>query len=1452
MSALIRCSLLLVLALTSGSWYSASSQAGEKASLLFLGDQGPHRPYERFQQLAPVLRGRGIDLTYTDDVRELNPESLAQYDGLVIYANITRIEPDQETALLDFVASGKGFIPLHCATYCFLNSDNYIELCGAQFKSHTTGIFRTDIVEPNHPVMKGFGGFRSWDETYVHHRHNEQNRTVLEFREQDGQREPWTWVRTHGKGRVFYTAWGHDQRTWSNPGFQNLVERGIRWAIGQDPAQAGSFADRLPMTELADDSAVFEYLDVGPKIPNYTPGRQWGAQGEAFNLMQKPLPPEKSQERYVTPVDFELKLFVSEPDLQGKPIAMSWDERGRLWVCETYDYPNELQSPGQGRDRIRICEDTDHDGRADKFTVFAGQLSIPTSIAFWNGGAIVQNGTQTLYLKDTDGDDVADERTVLFDGWALGDTHGGVSNFQYGLDNWIYAMQGYNNSSPTVKGVEQQSFRMGFFRFKPDGSEIEFLRSTNNNTWGLGITEEGLIFGSTANHNPSDFMAIPNRYYERVRGWAPDRLEGIADTYKFDPITDKIRQVDQFGGYTAGAGHAVYTARTYPEYFWNRTSFVCGPTGHLVGTFLLNPDGAGFQSTSPMNLVASDDEWSAPIMAEVGPDGNVWILDWYNYIVQHNPTPQGFQTGKGNAYESDLRDKKHGRIYRLVYKKADKYEPLDLTRATPEQLVATLRHPTMLWRKHAQRLLVERGETDVVLALERMVADPSVDAVGLNAGAIHAIWALHGLGALDAAESGPRQTVLGALQHPSAGVRRNALQALPKTEDVQESILASGLLELDSDPQVRLAALLALADGESRDVSGVALAELTEQPATINDRWLRDALTSAAAAHAMAFLPALGAAETRPSEAALAIVGQVSEHLARGRLTAEQLNALLPSLQDADMRVVEAVLSGLNRGWPRDHTVEIAPEAEEILVGWLNEIAPSSKGELVRLASAWGSRQLERYSAEIVSDLLAIVSAGDSPLEARLEAARQAVRFRVTDDELARKILDLVTPQTPPELADGLLAALGESQAPGVGRSMIAKIASMTPAAREAALRVLLSRPQTTRAYLEAVQEGHASLGELSLDQKQLLAAHPDRGIRRLSQQLLQAGGGLPNPDRQKVLQELLPLTEQTGDPEAGKAVLKKHCLKCHQHRGEGERIGPDLTGMAVHPKRELLGHIIDPSKDVEGNFRIYTVVTDEGRVYNGLLASETRTTIELFDAEAKKHVILREEIEELVSSRKSLMPEGFEKQVKPQEIVDLLEFMTHKGKYLPIPIDKVATVVSTQGMFFEKSGTAERMIFPDWSPKTFEGVPFYLVDPRGERVPNTILLYGPNGNIPPQMPKQVSLDCNTSAKAIHMLSGVSGWGFPIGERGSVSMIVRLHYADGTTEDHELKNGIHFADYIRRVDVPESKFAFQLRSQQIRYLAVEPEKSETISRIELIKGDDQSSPIVMAVTVETR
>ena len=593
---------------------------------------------------------RGINLTYSQDANALHADTLNRYDGLIVYANTTEITPDQEKALLSYVYEGGGFIPLHCASYCFLNSMRYTRLVGARFKSHGTGVFNTDIVNPEHPIMKGLEEFETWDETYVHEMHD-SDRTILQQR--DG--EPWTWVRSPGKGRVFYTAYGHDARTWGNRGFHDLVERGILWAVGD---QVREDLAKLKLKPL-------RYEDA--QLPNYE-------RRDPPPKMQEPLPAERSMKYAQVPIDMHLTLFASEPDIVN-PIAMAWDPRGRLWILETIDYPNNLQQGNIGHDRLRILEDTNGDGEADTFTTFADKLSIPTTICFANDGVIITNGSQILLLKDTDGDDISDQRTVLFEGWNMGDTHAGPSNFQWGFDNWIWGTVGYSGFRGTVGG-EKQDFRMGVFRFKPDGSKIEFLQNTTNNTWGLGLTENGDVIGSTANNNPSWYMTFPRRYYNTVSTLKQPVTPRADVTRDFYPITPDVRQVDAFGAFTAGAGHKLYTARNFPQRYWNRLALICGPTGHLLYSGFSDEDGTAIRTTNGGNLYASADAWSAPVAADVGPDGAVWFCDWYNVIIQHNPTPTvargGYdaKTGRGSAYVSPLRDKKHGRVYRVAWNEA--------------------------------------------------------------------------------------------------------------------------------------------------------------------------------------------------------------------------------------------------------------------------------------------------------------------------------------------------------------------------------------------------------------------------------------------------------------------------------------------------------------------------------------------------------------------------------------------------------------------------------------------------------------------------------------------------------------------------------------------------------------------------------------------------------------
>jgi hypothetical protein len=1418
--------------------------AAEPLHVLFLGDSGHHLPALRFSQLAPVFKDRGIALTYTEKVSDLNDENLKRFDGLMIFANHTDWQPGQEQALLEFVRSGKGFIPVHCASFCFAKSQPYIDLVGAQFRSHTTGVFRTTTVG-DHEITKGCDSFSSWDETYVHHKHNGKDRTVLEVRTDGDLREPWTWVRAEGKGRVFYTAWGHDQRTWSHPGFHTLLERGTRWACGRSLNGASVYRDRPAMTGVAKDLAPFEYTPA--KLPHYVSGHKLG---DAIATMQKPLPAGESAKHYSVPEGFAMKPFVTEDRLGGgKPLCMTWDERGRLWLALTFDYPNELKPEGEGRDRIVICDDVDGDGACDTVTTFADKLSIPTSILRVHGGLLVHQAPHTLFLKEADGK--AESRKVLFTGWGTKDTHAGPSNLRYGPDNWIYSMCGYSGFSGTVAG-ENHKFGQGLFRFKlaskgesVEVEKLEFLRSTSNNSWGLGFNEDGDLFGSTANGCPAVHMPIPNRYYEKVRGLNPGALPNIAFDNHIEPIVKDYRQVDWHGGFTAGAGCSVYTARSYPPEYWNKAAFICEPTAHLCAAMMLQPHGTTFTARYGWNLCAADDDWAAPIDAQVGPDGQVWIIDWYNIIVQHNPTPQGYKTGKGNAYEIEYRDQKYGRIYRMVYAKAKPEPRLNLAIANNDTLVQTLKNPNMFWRTHAQRLLVERGAKE---SAERIVAVAAEAAKSEEyAPAINALGTLRGLQAAGESLMPGFEQAAVSKHEP---VRRAALALVLSRPETDHHRILRLMLEKDNTPTGYLHLLLAIADQPAKP--GVDYAKLftplAGSAAVVHDPALADALLIAAVQHPD-FVVQVGDAERlTPPQARLietAIALGVRNWAAKG-LT---LDAVLKAYEESPPLAWAMLTRGLsNAGMAK---VELNDASKAIVGKQLVALTGQPRAQLLKLAGTWGVTGLEGQLAEIAKGLAATVADPEASDADRLEAARQIVDLTPGSEDAALGIVRAA--KASPKLATGLFDVLAASKAKTLGPAIAAALADLPATARPAALTILLARPESTKAFLDAVEKGTLRFDMLALDQKTALAAHPEKSISERAKKLLALGGGLPDADRQKVIDQFLPIVKRTGDAALGKKAFTQHCGKCHKHGGEGLAIGPDLTGFAVHPKEEILIHLLDPSRSVEGNYKQYTAKLEDGRVISGLLASETKTSVEILDAENKRHAIPRDDIEQLRESPKSIMPEGFEKQMTEAELVNLMEFLTRKGKWVPVPLDKVATVTSAKGMFFEPEGVAERLVLKEWKAREVNGVPFALIDPQEGKTKNVILLHGPGGKVAPSMPRSVSLPCNTPAKAIHFLSGVGGWASLTGTNdNTVCMTVRFHYAGGAAEDHDLTNGLHFADYIRRVDVKESSFAFEFQGkQQMRFLSVVPKKNETIKTIELVKGPNRTAPIVMAVTIET-
>jgi cytochrome c553 len=706
---------------------------------------------------------------------------------------------------------------------------------------------------------------------------------------------------------------------------------------------------------------------------------------------------------------------------------------------------------------------------------------------------------------------------------------------------------------------------------KPDGSALENLGNVTNNTWGIGWTEDGHLLASTANRDPSFYLHIPNRYYEQVHGWTVKRLDVIADSPRIFPITDKVRQVDQHGLITACAGHALYTARSFPQEYWNRIAFLNEPTGHVISKYLVERNGTSFKTVNDFNMLASTDEWTAPIASEVGPDGSLWMIDWYNIIVQHNPIPRGFQSGKGGAYATPLRDKTHGRIYRLTWKGSTPSNTKSLAGKSPAELVAALKSDNLLWRMHAQRLLVDGGDKSVLPKLIELVKDKSIDAVGLNTAAIHALWTMHGLGLLDGSNAEANAADDEALSHPSAGVRKAAVEVMAR-DDAHVDLLAKMLN--DADAQVRKSALLALADLPASDKAGAVVFASLKSPQ--NDRWLQDATAIAAAKHDAGFLKAAFAAypakegNTKPiSSAEQKTLETVLSSYARGP-SAASVASLLAMARNADPSLAATVIATLAEKWPAETKATLSDADAQALRDWLPKLAPESKDRLLVLSQRWGRKDLfgDVY-AQAVKEFGAILTDANADSSKRAEAARRLITL---DDSAAtvEVVLKQVDARSAPDVQIGLLSAVAESRSADAGRLLVAQWSKLTPRAQQTVLNLVLRRAAWTRAFVYALQENKVNARDLQPQHWQALITNPDRFVsgaaRRLQQQAAGSSGKI-TASRKEIVEKFTPLASKKGDAVLGKAVFTKNCAVCHTIEGQGGQVGPDPPALAHAPR---------------------------------------------------------------------------------------------------------------------------------------------------------------------------------------------------------------------------------------------------------------------------------------------
>ncbi|MCX8229772.1 MAG: ThuA domain-containing protein [Planctomycetota bacterium] len=811
----------------------------ERLNVLYIGDRGHHDPFSRLRDVWGPLARQGIAVEWEENLDSITPRRLRSFDCVLMYANQPQHEKVPEdffNALSGFVKDGGGFVALHCTSGCFMQSQKWLEFVGARFVSHGAEIFQQTLIEPNHPILRGWENFESWDETYVQS-HFDGDRTVLALRDE----EPWMWVRNEGQGRVFYCASGHDERTWREPAFLDLLTRAVDWASGETAA-AKRAALKLPAFDYEERDFVPNYEDRSPRMK-----------------YQLPSTPTQAKAHFQPPAGMTVELFAAEP-MVINPIAMDWDLRGRCWVIETPNYPNQVLE-NSGSDRISILEDTDGDGQADKKTIFAEGLNLPTGLLKVEGGLIVAMAPNLLLFLDKNEDDKVDQIQSLASGFGRFDTHAGPSNLVFGPDNAIWGAVGYS----AFTRADGSKFGSGLWKWDSSQEEPEFLAQFTNNTWGLGIRADGEVFGSTANGAPSFFMGANKLDLAKSNpnhaGAAP-----VHDSAWVFPSLAEIRQGDWLGQYTSAAGHAFATGSMLPESWLNRSAFICSPTAHTVGRFDTYPVDSGWKTRNAVNLCASTDEWFCPVQATVGPDGAIWIADFSQFIILHNlpgDPERGLpkiEYGDGSAHLNPMRDKEHGRIWRLVSKHSKPERPPFLKSSSSEKIISHLGHPNQFWRTSARRLIASKSMNEVSDSLFNALR------MGTPLAVTEALRTFDAMGGVPA--SLQAEVFSFALQSSSPEILIAGLQALPKSSFGAEALLSSRLLEHPL-PQVRRHALLAASRLPPSPAVGVSLVgrAVVEPP---GDEWITVALQAAVASHGDSFLraaaPLLESNENGPVE----------------------------------------------------------------------------------------------------------------------------------------------------------------------------------------------------------------------------------------------------------------------------------------------------------------------------------------------------------------------------------------------------------------------------------------------------------------------------------------------------------------------------------------------------------------------------------------------------------